>query len=80
MWYAGFCVVTAIHSLFSIFYPVLQLLKESQPLNPMSQSPFMGMAVLTIIAMLVSPVLFMACIVPEFGEQFKATLLTSLES
>lgn len=69
--YALFAVTTAVTACIVLLAPVINFLRDKDPLNPLVQSTAMGYFVFFIMAALFAPIMLIPIIFPAANEQFK---------
>jgi hypothetical protein len=76
--YALFALTTALTSAILLMRPVLKDLEREEPLNTMIEYKFITYLTFGVISILVAPIMFLACIVPDKNNTFRDTLAKSL--
>lgn len=76
--YLIFAVTTATVSVYELYWPVLKILKEVDPLNPVNTHWILSIIVYWLIALVCAPFMFFICIVPSFGNRYKDRILMGM--
>lgn len=76
--YLLFAITTATVALFELYYPVMAIIRETNPDNPVSVNFKMMLFVFWVITLLVAPFVFPSCVVPKLGERFRSSIYESL--
>jgi hypothetical protein len=74
--YALFALTTAIAAHYELIWPVIQ--KESLDTDSIVPNRFLLSIVFMCINILAAPLVFLSCIIPEWGIRFRETLQTAL--
>jgi hypothetical protein len=74
--YCLFAVTTSLTALYELVWPVLRKRRKDDP-KPVAT---VGILIFTlfILMILVAPLIFFSCIIPEWGIRFRETLYTAL--
>ncbi len=77
-WYILFAATTSVVAHFELVKPVITELSDLSPDNNMIQYKYIGYFVFLLVDFLIAPFIFFSCLVPSWGNRFRAALLESL--
>lgn len=80
MIYCIFAVTTAVAALLELFWPVVSELRVREPRLKVCENWIITLISLTLFAVVVAPLVFLATVIPSYSVRFRASLMTSLES
>lgn len=78
MWYLLFGVTTSLTALYEIFVPVLKELQVLQPESNIVEYKWLVYFTFFVLTLLLAPLMLPSCIIPSWGERFKAALVKVL--
>lgn len=76
--YLLFSAATALTAAYELFYPAIREVQDLNPTAVTSEHPAMSMFWMTGMAFIMSPVIFLPCIVPSMAERFRKSLVNTL--
>lgn len=78
--YIIFALATGVVALFELFLPVVLNVSKLDPTAMVARNKFTTVLTLVVMAVILAPVIFPACIFPQMSARFRDALATGLTS